>query len=174
MACYLLPGLHLIRRLQYVLSRPIVYYRWSSPYLRLQYFIQGFNNILFYTTALFPHFSHKVLGFYRGWSRAWMPSYGENINFLLPSHPYYCVTSVQVFIIYPGREDCRQLLHRRFLPLYISWLSRLLIYRSLPHIIEQPISHHSRFFISTGLCLALYNNRSLTIRSFLSTCLSIH
>ena len=43
-------------------------------------------------------------------------SCGENIYFLLPSYHYYCVTSVQVFIIHPRGEDHGQPLHRRFLP----------------------------------------------------------
>ena len=63
----------------------------------------------------FPIFPTRFWGFYRGWSRAWMPSYAGNNNFLLSSHSYYCVTAVRIFIIYPVGEDCRQLLHRRFL-----------------------------------------------------------
>lgn len=70
---------------------------------------------------------------------------GENVDFLTPNYPSYCVTSIQVFIIHPGGENYRLLLHRRILPLHhISRHSRLLIYRSLPLIIEQPISYHSR------------------------------
>ena len=84
----------------------------------------------------FLHFSYKILGvllrLVKGLNAI---LYKKNIHFVLPSHSYYCVTSVQIFIIYPGEEDCQQLLHRQFLLLYqISCHSRLYIYRSLPHI----------------------------------------
>ena len=75
-ACYLLPGLH--------------------PICRLQYFIQGYDSILFYKTVLFPHFSYKVLGvlprLVKGLDAILC---GENINFL----------PVQVFIVHPGGEN---------------------------------------------------------------------
>lgn len=95
---------------------------------------------------IFPHFSDKVLGvllrLVKGLDTILCE---ENINFVLPHYPYYCGTSVQVFIIYLREEDCRQLLHRQFLSLYqISCHSRLHIYHSLPHI---------RFFT---ICAFLY------------------
>ena len=42
---------------------PLVFILFATlPPHRLQYFIQGYNIILSYTTVLFPHFSYKVLG----------------------------------------------------------------------------------------------------------------
>ena len=94
----------------------------------------------------FSNFSYKILGVLLRLVKGLdVILCEENINFLLPSHPYYCVISIQVFIIYLWEEDCRQLLHRRFLLLYQrSCYSRFHIYHSLPHI---------QFFI---ICAFLY------------------
>ena len=97
-------------------------------------------------TVIFLHFSYKILGvllrLVQGLNAILCK---KNINFMLPSYPYYCVTSVKVFIIYIWEEDCRKFLHRRFLLLYqMICYSRLHIYRSLLDI---------RFFI---ICAFLY------------------
>lgn len=70
-------------------------------------------------TVILSHFSYKILGILLRLIKGLDAILSEeNINFVLLSYSYYYVTSVQVFIIYPAEEDCRQLLHRRFLLLY--------------------------------------------------------
>lgn len=63
------------------------------------------SSTLSYTTALFPRFSYEVLGvlprLVKGLNAILS---GENINILL-LEVYYCITFVQVFIIYVGGED---------------------------------------------------------------------
>ena len=75
-------------------------------------------------TLLFPHFSYKVIEILprlvKGLDAI---SCGENINFLLLNYLYYCVTSVQVFIIHPGGENHGQPLNRRFLPQQSTFIS---------------------------------------------------
>ena len=102
---------------------PQLWLQTYEAYIRLSWTC-SFHGGALYLTALFPHFSYKVLGvlprLVKGLDAI---SCGENINFLLPSYLYYCVTSVQVFIIYPGGEDHGQPLHRRFLPRQSTSLS---------------------------------------------------
>ena len=79
---------------------------------------------------------------------------------------YYYDISIQVSIIYPGGEDRRQPLHRRFLPSQSALLSP-----SAPDNInlrlEDPIAGHSRLFIHqstiTGFARALWRSRELRL-----------
>lgn len=68
-------------------SGQLLYHHW------LQYFVQGYNKILSYTTLSFLHFSYKVLGvlprLIKGPNAI---SYAENINILLPICLQRCIT----------------------------------------------------------------------------------
>lgn len=89
------------------------------------------NNSLLYDIAL-PHFSTRIWGFYRGWSRVQMPSHaGKHLS---PEF-YYRVIFVQVFIICAGGEDQGHLLLGQFLPQQSSFLS---IFPAAPYPYQIP------------------------------------
>lgn len=95
---------------------------------RVQYFIQGYKGTLSYTTAPVLQFFYKVWGFLLGLVKVLDDILrGENINFLLPSHRYYCVTGLGFHHLSRGRglpATCQQLMHSRFLPQQSTFLSK--------------------------------------------------
>ena len=126
---YLLRFTHLILRFSYlnlgVLSSQ---YQRTPSSIIAKYLILATNkhiqkNTPLYASALSPFFLQGFRGFTEAGSgfhlmRGKQQFPATNLSLEM----YYCVNSVQVFIIHPGGEDHRQLLHRRFLPQQSTFL----------------------------------------------------